>query len=129
MKRVGVLAVALGAIGMAAGALGASVPFSMPWEGIGAGFMALAFAVSVSTIVVGMNVLRAGVDVAQDREGGVARLAATFRSLALLSLAIGVVVAIRAGRGGAGRAVTAIGVAAVAAAGATVAARALARRR
>jgi len=124
MKRVGVLAVILGVLGMMAGALGASVPFSMPWEDIGAGFMALAFVVSVSTIVVSMNVLRAGLDVARDREGGAARLAGTFRSLALLSLAIGVVVAIRAGRGGAGRAVTPIGVAVVAAAGAMVAARA-----
>jgi len=77
--------------------------------------------------VVSMNLLRAGLDVAQDREGGLARLAGTFRSLALLSLAIGVVVAIRAGRGGAGRALAAIGGAAVAAAGAMAAARALTR--
>jgi hypothetical protein len=124
MKRVGVLAAALGAVGMMAGALGASVPFSMPWENIGVGFMAFAFAVSVSTIVVSMNVLRAGLDVARDREGSVIRLAGTFRSLALLSLAIGVVVAIHAGRGGAERAVTPIGVAVVAAAGAMAAARA-----
>ena len=127
MKRVGVLAVLLGALGMMAGVLGASVPFSMPWGNIGAAFMAFAFAVSVSTIIVGMNVLRAGLDVAQDRDGGVVRLARSFRSLALLSLAIGVVVAIRAGRGGAERAVAPIGVAAVAAAGAMAAARALAR--
>jgi hypothetical protein len=124
MKRVGVLSVALGAIGMMAGALGASVPFSMPWQDVGVGFMAFAFAVSVSTILVGMNVLRAGLDVAQDREGGVARLAGTFRSLAALFLAIGVAAAIHAGRG---RVVAPVGVAAVAAAGAMVAARALVR--
>jgi hypothetical protein len=127
MKNVGVLAAGLGALGMMAGVLGASVPFSIPWADIGAGFMAFAFVVSVSTIVVSMNVLRAGLDVARDREGGVAHLARTLRSLALLSLAIGVVVAIRAGQGGAGPAVAAIGVAAIAALGTMAAARALTR--
>jgi hypothetical protein len=127
MKRVGVFAMALGAIGMMAGVLGASVPFSLPWEDVGAAFMAIAFAVSVATFIVSMNVLRAGLDAAQEREGGVLRLAATGRSLALLALAIGAVVAVHLARAGAARAVLPIAVAGLAAVGAIAAGRALGR--
>jgi hypothetical protein len=94
MKRVGVVAVVLGAIGMMAGVLGASVPFSMPWDGISPGFMAAVFAISVATFIVAMNLLRAGLEVTQDRDGGEGHLATAWRSAAVLGVAIAIVVAV-----------------------------------
>jgi hypothetical protein len=99
MKTVGVLAATFGAACMAAGALGASVPFSFPWQNVGAGFMAFAFAVSVASFVVGMATLRAGIEVAQGREGGASRLGRAARSVAVLLLACGALVAMWIGQG------------------------------
>jgi hypothetical protein len=125
MRRLGVVAVAVGATLMLAGALGASVPFSMPWQDIGRGFMALLFAVAVATFAVGMNVMRAGLDVVNRREGSIRLLAGAFRSVALVSLAIGVVAACRGAGRGAAHVVTPIAAAVIASVGAMAAARAL----
>jgi hypothetical protein len=132
MKTVGVLAAIFGAACMAVGVLGASVPFSFPWENVGAGFMALAFAVSVASFVIGMAVLRSGIEVIQGRSGGVGRLARATRPVAGLVLAVGLVVAFRVVQVGArpmGRWMGAVAVAAVAGAAAALGlGRALGRR-
>ncbi len=89
MKKVGVLASILGAALIAIGALGASVPFSMPWAGVSRAAMAFAFATSVAFVVVGLRLLRGGLDAAQGRLAGAERLAGSTRSVALLAIAAG----------------------------------------
>jgi hypothetical protein len=127
MKAAAALAIAIGGVCMMAGALGASLPFSVPWSDVAGGFMAFVFGVSVASFIVGMNVLRAGLDVRHDRDGGVLRLARGCRSIAGLAMATGTVVAIRVARNGAWPVGVALVTSVLIAAGAWRAARRIAR--
>jgi hypothetical protein len=128
MKRAGALAVVLGAICMLGGSLGASAPFSMPWNDIGAGSMALVFAVSVAAFIIGMNALRVGLEVREEREGSVLRLVSACRSIAGLVLATGTVLAMGVARRGAVPAAAVLVASVAMAAGTWGASRAIARR-
>ena len=89
MRPVGIFATLLGAMWSVVGAIGVAVVSTGPWRAWESAVYGVA---SASFAVLGLLVLRGGIDAARNRPSGIRGLAAATRLIAVLAVAIGAVI-------------------------------------